>query len=231
MGEERREARLGSRLSACAQYVREGARVADVGTDHAHLAVWLIRSGRASEVIATDINEGPLSLAQRNIEQSGTSDRIKTVLCDGLTGIGQGGADDVVIAGMGGDVIIHILEEAQWLQNEKYRLILQPMRKAERLRAYLCRTGFEIEDETAVRDAGRLYTVICASFKGRSTEPTLMMEYGGALLEKHDELSREYISRAARAMRTKAEGLRHCGEEKAAQELFDAAQQMEGEAQ
>ena len=76
---------LDERLRAMAAYVVEGSRVADIGTDHAQLAIELIMSGRASRVIATDLNAGPLEAARKNIFAAGLDDRIDVRLGDGLT--------------------------------------------------------------------------------------------------------------------------------------------------
>lgn len=221
--------RLGERLSACAAYVREGSRVADVGTDHAQLPVWLVTSGRAPSAVATDINEGPLALARRNIARLCPGADIKTLLCDGLAAVSPDEVDDVIIAGMGGDVIVHILSEAPWLRSEKYRLILQPMSKPERLRGWLAESGFEIIDETPVRDAGRLYSILCVSFTGEARQPELWELCGGALCKKTDDpLAKEYLAKSAAALGRRANGLRCEENEEEAAQYDAAAEKLEG---
>ena len=157
---------LGERLDACAGFVRNGKVTADIGTDHAYLPIWLIQTGKVPKAFASDINEEPIRSAINNIESYGLSEKIKTFTADGLDRIPHDEVDDIVIAGMGGDNIAAILSGAEWLKDARYRLILQPMSRAARLREYIFSNGFEIIAEKAVCEAGRVYTVICAEFNG-----------------------------------------------------------------
>ena len=103
---------LSLRLSTIASLVPKGAFVCDVGTDHGFLPIFLMESGKARGVIATDINEKPLKKAKENLKKTGT-EGITLRLCDGLSGIKKGDADTVIIAGMGGEVISGILERGK----------------------------------------------------------------------------------------------------------------------
>jgi tRNA (adenine22-N1)-methyltransferase len=161
---------LNSRLQACAAYVGHGGTVCDVGTDHAQLAVYLITQGIAARVIASDIGEGPLAAAQRTIEKAGLTAEIRTILSDGLQNIPPQGVTDIVIAGMGGETMVHILEHSPFPLHGM-RLILQPMTKADILRQWLYRNGFAITEETCVRDERFLYAVMCAAYTGECIEP------------------------------------------------------------
>ena len=137
---------LSVRLSAIADYVKKGAFVCDVGTDHGYLAVHLMKSGVAKRVIATDINAKPLANAQKNIEKSEVFG-IELRLCDGLGGVNRGEADTVIIAGMGGEVISGILERGASIVREKnITLFLQPTTSPVFLRRYLCENGFSIKE-------------------------------------------------------------------------------------
>lgn len=158
-------AQLNPRLAAVAGWVPPGSRVADVGTDHGYLPLYLMETGRAAAVIACDIGEGPLDNARRNIEAAGVSG-IQLRLGDGLEPVGPDEADCVTIAGMGGDLMARIIEEAPWLREPSKCLLLQPMSAAEELRAYLYTAGFVIERERAVPDHGRLYVVMAVRFRG-----------------------------------------------------------------
>ena len=155
---------LSPRLAECAGLVRVGARLADVGADHAKLPVWLARQGLIESAVACDVSPGSLASANRNITLHRAGHMVKTRLSDGLTGIDPDEADDIVIAGMGGELIAEILSGASWIKNPRYNLILQPMSRPERLRRWLLESGFEIISEKAVPDAGRLYVVIQARF-------------------------------------------------------------------
>ena len=142
---------LSSRLLACAAFVRPGERVADVGCDHGYLSLHLLQSGVAGHVYASDVREGPLGSARRNA--------VDFFLCDGVQGLPRD-FDVLICAGMGADTMISILEAAPWLRGGAYRLILQCQSKTPSLRQYLSRTGWEIVNETALRDGRFLYTVM-----------------------------------------------------------------------
>ena len=128
---------LDARLSAVAALVREGRRVADIGTDHALLPVWLVRTGRCPAAVASDIRQGPAAAARRQVEKAALSDRISVRVGDGLAPLAPGEAEDIVIAGMGGETVAEILAAAPWVRNKAYHLVLQPMSKPEKLRQFL----------------------------------------------------------------------------------------------
>ena len=153
--------KLTGRLSAAAALCRRGVIVCDVGTDHALLACYLAQNG-AKEVIASDVKEGPLSAARRTIAEQGVTN-VTAVLSDGLDRIDY--ADDVVICGMGGELIMKIISGCRFL-SEDTRFILQPMTKADTLRRELYRGGFDIIEERAVREGDRFYTVMLARYTG-----------------------------------------------------------------
>lgn len=157
---------LDSRLKAAADLCRRGVTVCDVGTDHALLACYLAQTG-AKSVIASDVREGPLEAARRTIMQQGV-DNVAAVLSDGLDKIDY--ADDVVIAGMGGELIARIIAGCRFL-SEDTRFILQPMTKADTLRRELCRSGFEIIKERTAKEGVRRYTVMLVKYTGVKTEP------------------------------------------------------------
>ena len=157
-----KELELSARLSAVADWVPPGAAVADVGTDHAYLPVWLLLHGRVRSAIAADLRSGPLDSARRTAAQYGVTERLSFRLCDGLSGIRPEEADTVVIAGMGGETISSILEAAPW-SREGTKLLLQPMTSLPDLRNRLQAGGYRITRERVVRDEGKLYTVLEAS--------------------------------------------------------------------
>lgn len=157
---------MNRRLEAIASLTRGGRGLIDVGTDHGYLPVWLALSGYAGNLYASDINEGPLAAAKRTAAENGVSERIRFLLCDGLSLCPREEIDTIVIAGMGGDLIVRILDEAEWCLDSRYRLILQPMTKAEVLRYWLVYNGFGIQSETLAEDGGILYQILCASYGG-----------------------------------------------------------------
>ena len=150
---------LSSRLLACCDFVKPGDRVADIGCDHGYLGIYLLNKGIASQVIASDINEGPLQSAVRNSERFGVRDKISFYLSDGVRNIPRE-FDTMVCAGMGGDTMVSILSAAPWLQNHQYRLILQCQSKTPLLRKYLSDNGWHIAKEKVLKDGKFLYTVM-----------------------------------------------------------------------
>ena len=149
---------LSKRLMACCDFVDPGDRVADVGCDHGYLSIHLLKNNIASQVIASDINEGPLRSAMQNADKFGVIDNIRFYLSDGVASIPRE-FDTLICAGMGGDTMISILEAAPWLKNTAYRLILQCQSKTHMLRQYLSDNGWNVGREKVVRDGRFLYTV------------------------------------------------------------------------
>ena len=148
---------LTPRLQTIADQVPHDAIFADIGTDHAYLPVWLLLNGRIDRAIAADLREGPLSRAQETAAQYGVTDKVSFRLCDGLTGIREGEADVIAIAGMGGETIASILAAAPWTR--KCKLLLQPMTSFPDLRSWLQQNGFTIEKEIVSREGNRLYSI------------------------------------------------------------------------
>ncbi len=152
--------RLTPRLQAVGEMVLPGARAADVGTDHGYLPVWLRQEGVCESVIASDIAPGPLDAARASARRY-EADGIDFRLCPGLAGIRPQEADTVILAGMSGETMAGILEDAAWDWTGK-RLILQPMTKRAELLAWLYSHGLHIREEKPVRERQRFYWVFCA---------------------------------------------------------------------
>ena len=150
---------LSDRLLACCAFVHPGDRVADVGCDHGYLSIHLLQTGVASHVYASDVRQGPLSSAKRNAASYGVTQNIDFFLADGVQDLPRD-FDTLVCAGMGGDTMISILSAAPWLKSDRYRLILQCQSKTPLLRRYLSENGWEIKQETVLRDGRFLYTVM-----------------------------------------------------------------------
>ena len=187
---------LKNRLYTVQTLVPTGARVADIGTDHGHLPISLIKAGISPLVLACDIKEKPLLSAKTNIEKTGTKN-IELRLGDGLEAVLPNEVDCIVIAGMGGEVISGILGNCPWVKDERYTLILQPMTAADSLRRYLCSNGFKIQLEKAVEDSGRLYTVIKAVYCGENP-PQNEVFYRIGKLNADNPCDRRYIQKQLR---------------------------------
>ena len=159
---------MNRRLLAVAELIEDGKGLVDVGTDHGYLPAHLALNGYRGALYASDIKEGPLAAAKRTAAEAGLSERIRFLLCDGLRLCPPEEIDTIVIAGMGGDMMVKILDEAEWCMDTRYRLILQPMTKAEVLRYWLANNGFSIASETLTEDGGILYQIIETAFGGET---------------------------------------------------------------
>lgn len=148
---------LTPRLMSVANLVPRGARLADIGTDHAYLPTWLILNGVIDRAIAADLREGPLERARLTAEKYGLSRRMSFRLCNGLAGIGEDEADVIAIAGMGGETIAEILSAAPWTQKGEKLLLLQPMSAQPELRRWLWAHGYTIRREVLSKEGETLY--------------------------------------------------------------------------
>ena len=183
---------LTPRLEAVASFVKEGSVIADVGTDHGYIPAYLINKGIIKKAIAADINVGPLENAKKTMKNEGI-DSVEFVLSDGLKNLGGSQFDEIIIAGMGGEMIASILDNSSWCKDKKYSFILQPMTKEDYLRRYLYENGFEIIKETLAAEKDKLYNIMKAVFVGEKRKITDSF----ALLGKTsaDELFEEKKSR------------------------------------
>ena len=196
---------LSDRLLVCASYLSNGYRVADIGCDHGYLGIHLLKNCNAKSIIAADINEGPLQSAMRNAEKYGVADKMTFHLSDGAKDIPRD-FDALVCAGMGADTMIHILEEAPWLQTERYVLVLQCQSKTPMLRRYLSDTGWRIAEESIVKDGKFLYTVMAAVWEPENAGLTAGECYlsPAMLLRKSADL-KAYYDRTVEGLRLAVE--------------------------
>lgn len=156
---------LSNRLRTAAELCRDGKIAVDVGCDHAQLACWLAMN-KSSSVIASDLRDGPLEAARRTVSERGVTN-VEIVKSDGLHEIDF--ADDVIICGMGGELIFEIINGCRFL-SEDTRFILQPMTRAPILRRFLYRAGFEILEERCAHDGGKSYNIMLVRFCGEKRE-------------------------------------------------------------
>lgn len=228
-----KELHLQPRLLRLAELVPTGARLADIGTDHGYIPVYLLQRGAIASAIAADIGEEPLRHAQRTAEECGLAGRIDFRLCDGLSAIAPEEADCVLIAGMGGETIISILEGAPWLRQGGHRLLLQPQSRQELLRDWLVAHGFRILREHLVRDKGTLYSIL--SVEAGIAAPLSAVERAGGVGLADDPLYGDYLDWQTRKLRQTAEGLRRAKDGSAAAKaeeldtLIEALQQKKGD--
>ena len=187
--------KLSQRLQAIADFVPQDARVADIGTDHGFLPCYLAQSGRAQQVIACDINAQPLALAQKNVADYNVADIVSTRLGNGLSVIQPGEVDVVTIAGMGGSLMLEILEAAPAVVDKLQRIILQPNVGMEAVRVWAEKNRWHIVQEELVRENDR-FSVIIAMEPGRSLKSMTPVELylGPELLANQHPLLGLYIS-------------------------------------
>jgi len=216
------EFNLSPRLLLCSQFVRPGDRVADVGCDHGYLGIYLLKQNIAANVYASDINQGPLSSAVRNAQKYQVEDRISFYLSAGVKSVPQD-FDTLICAGMGADTIISILEDAPWLQNDKYRLILQCQSKTPLLRSYLWKKGWDIRQEKAVRDGRFVYTVMEVLHSPFVPSSAAQLYFSPALSLEQTEEAKEYLDRTLRMLRLSVDGKG----EKADKNELEALKQLE----
>ena len=203
---------LDNRLRSCAEFVREGTRVADIGTDHAYLPIWLAKKGIIQSAVAADIRPLPLKSGEENIKKYGCENIVSVRLSDGLDNISSNEADDIVIAGMGAELITSIIDRAEWLKSSDKNLILQPMTRAYVLRKYLLENGFDIVREKACVHSGKYYTVLQAVYSGNIKTADISYFYIGELKEE-DELSKVYLHQILKKLRFRSQGGKHDGKD------------------
>lgn len=194
---------LDKRLSAVYALVRENIRAADIGTDHGYLICRLLKDNKISHGFACDVNEGPLKNAKKTAQENNVQN-ISFVLCDGLIGVPEDKVDDVIIAGMGGELISKILSDCAWVKNK--HLILQPMTKESALRRYLYENGFFIEKETAVKDKNHHYCVMSVYYNGRVEQIDEIFAQIGKITPSTDE-AKSFILNRAEVFKKRAAGL------------------------
>ena len=209
---------LDKRLSAVAALVRQGSRLADIGTDHAYLPVHLVQSGVCPSAIASDIGAGPLDAARRTVTENQLTSEIALRLGNGLATVSAEEVEDIAIAGMGGETIVAILEAAPWVKESRLRLILQPMTRAEDLRRWLLHNGFSVLEEHLITDGRHLYPVLAAEYTAATVCEDDVLIYGGFF---DAEEGRPYRQMMAEHLLRRAQGLSHGGDTVTAAKLTD----------
>lgn len=187
--------KLSNRLRAIANFVPYASNVADIGTDHGYIPVWLAQNKMADHIVAADINHGPLQHARETAMQHGVSEFIRFELCSGLEFDGSSEYDTFIIAGMGGELIASILEAAPWTKSQNTTLILQPNSRIPHLVEWLIDSGFAIADAKLVKDAGKLYQVFLVKHRtSQRIESESDRLINRLYFEKHDPLLGEYLN-------------------------------------
>lgn len=184
--------KLSDRLELVVSFVEPAKRAADVGTDHGYVPVELVRRGIAEQAFAMDVRKGPLFHAEENIRLAGLENKIETRLSDGLEKLSPGEADTVIIAGMGGELVIHILENGRHMWDTVNQWILSPQSELHKVRRWLHDNGFVIAAEGMVFEDGKYYTVLDVRRKA-GNRPAGFEEYPEINSKKDPAEVQEYV--------------------------------------
>lgn len=197
---------LSKRLQAVADLVTAGYKVADIGTDHAYIPIFLLETGKTDWAAAMDVNKGPIEKARENIRAYGLEAQIETRLSNGFLALGKGEVQSAVIAGMGGNLVIRILQEGRDVVSTLQECILQPQSETDKVRAFLLREGFFFIEEDMVEEDGKYYPMMKvkppkSGEESRQNEEVWKIEqlwFGKLLLEKRHPVLKRYLERETR---------------------------------
>ena len=188
---------LSKRLMKIASYVNYCEAIADIGTDHGYIPIYLVKNNKCNSAIASDINKGPIEKASTNIRFEGLSEKIKCLFGGGLKPLKVGEVNGVIIAGMGGNLIRDIiLEDLEKVKLYDF-LILQPAQNPEVLRKFLYNNNFEILNEDLILDDGKFYELFKVKYnenaKKINVKDEISYEISSILLESNNSLVNDYI--------------------------------------
>lgn len=193
---------LSKRMQSVADMIQPCDAVGDIGCDHAFVSIYLVEQHRAKRVIASDVRRGPITIAKRNIEAMNLSDQIEIRMGDGLDTIVPGEVNAVVLAGMGGMLMIDILERGEAVVTRCDQLVLQPQSDIEKVRRYLAEKGYHLADEQMLIDAGKYYNLLDVrvhemvqkdEYDCSKLADDWYYMYGGSLLRKKDPVLRSWL--------------------------------------
>ncbi|MDE6730496.1 MAG: class I SAM-dependent methyltransferase [Oscillospiraceae bacterium] len=213
-----------SRLLACMNLI-QGNFLCDVGTDHALLPVYAIQKNIIQQAIACDIGKLPLESARKTVQKYQLADKIALILSDGLRNINHQDITDIVIAGMGGETIIHVLQDTCAFSLADKNLILQPMTKSELLRVWLYQNGYEIQQEICIPDGKFLYAVLQVQYSGICKNPNARETYFGKM-NLSDKNGLAYANRQYQKLCKARQGRLSAGQD--ITELEKSIQELEG---
>ena len=197
---------LSKRLQTVAGMVTKGNIIADIGTDHGYVPIYLVEENITDKAYAMDINQGPLDIANKHIKEKGLEGKIITILSNGMEKLKDNMIDTAVIAGMGGDLIVSILENGKSIKGIKELV----HKRVDLVRKYLLENNWQIVDEAMVFDVGKYYTVIKA-LKCDKTEndySKVQLEYGKLLLENRNPVLKEYLEKEYKKFSKIAENMK-----------------------
>lgn len=218
--------KLSKRLETIASFVPEGCRAADIGTDHAYIPIYLAKHQKAAFVYALDVKKGPLERAQKNIQRHGLEQKITVRQSDGLSMLQKNEADTVIIAGMGGDLLIHILAGRKDLWEEIKTWVLSPQSELSKVRHYLSEHGFLIVTETMVFEDGKYYNVMKVQRGMMDYQKEIYYLYGKLLIESGDPVFKDFLANEKRKLSEILKQLRRVPEENTQKRMAEIMQQL-----
>ena len=192
---------LTPRLKIIADSIKGYDTVADIGSDHAYLPIYLVKNGQIKRAIATDVNKGPVEISKKRLISHKVDQSVTVRHGNGLEVIAPDEAEVIVIAGMGGILISEILDKPEKVAESAKLLILQPMRDSDRVRKWLLGHGFGIVDEELVKEQDKIYEVIWARPGVEKKSPHGLMLIGDKIIEKKHPLAAEYINKKTKELK------------------------------
>ena len=194
--------KISNRLTTAAALVTQGYTLADVGTDHGYIPIYLLQQEKIPSAIAMDINEGPLERAKEHIALYGLQAYIQTRLSDGVAALKPGEVEAVLIAGMGGGLVMHILKDGEKVCQSAKELILQPQSEIEHVREFLREKGYTILAEDMVYEDGKFYPMMKVQYQGENENAQKASEvlklsdlYGGLLLQNRHPVLKTFLEK------------------------------------
>ena len=192
--------KLTDRLLKIASLVDKDKRIADIGTDHGYIPVYLLNQNKIQYAILGDVNKGPLENAKKEVMRNKLQDKVDLRLGSGIEVLKENEVDEIIIAGMGGMLINNLLKANEKVAHTTEKLILQPMQAPEELRMFLYQNGYKILDEHLVREEHRLYEITVCKYEGlppQEIDP-IYYEIGQKLIENNDPLLTDFIENKIR---------------------------------
>lgn len=218
---------VSNRLIAVSDMVSTAHCMADVGTDHGYIPIYLVEQQRIERAIAMDVNAGPLARAREHIKAYGMGDRIDIRLSDGVAALLPGEADSVVIAGMGGGLVRKILKEGETVLKQVNELVLQPQSELAQVRAFLMEEGYRITREDMVLEDGKYYPMMRAERGSMDSLSHIELKYGPLLLREKHPCLKLFLDREHQVYDAVYRNLLQNGSERAEERIIEIERELE----